>query len=65
MGTFLRRNSNPKPYPNPNHNPNRIPNPIQNALVYISFCVARKKSENRALGHIHMNNVCAHEHDMA
>ena len=32
-----------------NSNPN--PNPIQNALVYISFCVARKKSENRALGH--------------
>ena len=26
-------------------------NPIQNALVYILFCVARKNSENRALGH--------------
>ena len=30
-------------------NPNL--NPIQNALVYISFCVARKKSDYRALGH--------------
>ena len=26
-------------------------NPIQNALVYILFCVARNKSENRDLGH--------------
>ena len=25
--------------------------PIQNALVYISLCGARKKSDNRALGH--------------
>ena len=25
--------------------------PIQNALVYISFCGAQKKSDNRALGH--------------
>ena len=32
-----------------NHNPNL--NPIQNALVYISFCVAQKKSEIRALEH--------------
>ena len=27
------------------------PNPIQNTLLYISFCVALKKLENRALGH--------------
>ena len=26
-------------------------NPIQNALIYILFCVTRKKSENRAMGH--------------
>ena len=39
------------PNRNPNRNSNRNRNPIQNALVYISFCVARKKSENRALGH--------------
>ena len=26
-------------------------NPVENALVYISFCVARQKSEIRALGH--------------
>ena len=26
-------------------------NPVQNALVYILFCVAQKKSENRAMGH--------------
>ena len=25
--------------------------PIQKALVYILFCVARKKSDNGALGH--------------
>ena len=37
MEAFLQRNSNP--------------NPIQNALVYISFCVAWKKLEKRALGH--------------
>ena len=31
---------------NPNSNPNRNHNrnPVQNALVYISFCVSRKKS---------------------
>ena len=67
MGAFLRHNSNPNPNRNRNrnrnHNPNRNPNanrnpnsnsnpnPIQNALVFILFCVARKKSENRALGH--------------
>ena len=49
MGAFLRRKPNPNP--NLNRNPNRNRNPIQNALVYILFCVARKKSENRALGH--------------
>ena len=27
------------------------PGPIQNAWVYISFCVARIKSDNRAVGH--------------
>ena len=57
MGAFLRLNPNPYCNPNPNSNrnpnpnPNRNPNPIQNALVYISVCVARKKSDNRALGH--------------
>ena len=43
MGAFLRRNSNHNPNRNPKHNRNRNPNPIQNALVYIPFCVARKK----------------------
>ena len=38
-------NSNPNCNPNPNSNRNR--NPIQNALVYISFYIAQKKSENR------------------
>ena len=34
------------------HTLSRLKNtPIQNALVYISFCVARKKSDNRVLGH--------------
>ena len=64
MAVFLRRNSNSNRNPNPNCHPNRNPiendndnhkksrrNPIQTTLVYISFCVARKKSENRALGH--------------
>ena len=39
-------NLNPNSNPNRNRNPNRNhnPNPIQNALIYISFCVARKKS---------------------
>ena len=46
---FLRLNANPNP--NPDRNPNPNPNRIQNALVYISFCGARKKSDNRALGH--------------
>ena len=48
-------NRTPNHNPNPNHtrtpNPNRTPNRIQNAFLYISFCVARKKSDNRALGH--------------
>ena len=57
MGAFLRLNSNPNPNgnpnpnPNPNFNPNPNRNPIQNALLYISFCVARKKLDNRVLGH--------------
>ena len=59
MGAFLRLNSNRSPNPNrnpyPNRNRNRNPNPnpnsIQNALVFISFCGAQKKSDNRALGH--------------
>ena len=45
MGAFLRLNSTPNR--SRNHKPN--PNPIQSALVYISFCVARKKSDNGAL----------------
>ena len=53
MGAFFQHNSDPNtnrnPNPNRNHNPNHNRNPIQNVLVYISFCVARKKSENRAV----------------
>ena len=41
MGAYLRRNSNPNPNPDPDPNPNHNRNSIKNALVYISFCVAR------------------------
>ena len=43
----LTLNPNRNPNCNLNPNPNRNHNSIQNALVYISFCVAWKKSENR------------------
>ena len=42
MGAFLRLNYNPNLNSNLNPNPNRI----QNALVYISLCVAQKRSDN-------------------
>ena len=51
MGASLRLFCEKRPNPNPNSNRNPNPNHIQNALVYISFCVARKKSDNCAPGH--------------